>query len=325
MRHIQTPSFPRAGLWLAAIFTVVLTACSSPMPKDTRTDSGPPAGSRPNLDAVPDAVPKAEPAIAGGPNRQYVANGVTYMPDTSNRPYQQRGLASWYGEKYHGNRTSSGEVYDMYAMTAAHTTLPLPSYARVTHLGNGKSVVVRVNDRGPFAGGRIIDLSYAAAHKLGMISAGQAEVLVERVFAADTPVSPFPSSAASAPVATPSAAPSTPPPPSAAPTPSNTAKPPVTTTAPPLSTERPRNIAPPTGKGMMLQAGAFSTSENAQKMADQIRTALPALADRTAVELASVKGKTLYRVVVGAFYSDAERSAAAAQIQKVTGSTPANR
>ncbi|MGL4575941.1 MAG: septal ring lytic transglycosylase RlpA family protein [Burkholderiaceae bacterium] len=315
MRNNQTPNVRRAGLWLTAVFTLLLAACSSPMPKDTRdtrTDSGPPAGSRPDLDAIPDAVPKAEPIIASGPNRQYVANGVTYMPDISNRPYQQRGLASWYGEKYHGNRTSNGEVYDMYAMTAAHTTLPLPSYARVTHLGNGKSVVVRVNDRGPFAGGRIIDLSYAAAHRLGMITAGQAEVMVERVFAADAPVSPFPSSAATAPVATPRAAPSTPPPPSAA-------------AAPPLSTERPRNIAPPTGKGMMLQAGSFSTSENAQKMANQIRTALPALADRIGVEMALVKGKTLFRVMVGAFNSDAERSSAASQIQKVTGSLPANR
>jgi rare lipoprotein A len=252
------------------------------------------------------------------------------LPDISNRPFQQRGAASWYGEKFQGNRTASGEVYDMYAMTAAHTTLPLPSYARVTHLGNGKSVVVRVNDRGPFAGGRIIDLSYAAAHKLGMISAGQAEVLVERVFAADAPVSPFPSQAASAPVATPSAAPSTatassvPAAPSVSAAP---AKPPAAAagSAPPLSTERPRNIAPPTGKGLMLQAGAFSTSENAQKMADQIRAALPALANRIGVEMALVKGKTLFRVMVGAFNSDAERSSAAAQIQKVTGSAPANR
>jgi rare lipoprotein A len=309
------------------MFTLLLAACSTPMPKDTRADSGPPAGSRPDLNAIPDAVPKAEPIVPTGPNRQYVANGVTYLPDISNRPYQQRGLASWYGEKYHGNRTSSGEVYDMYAMTAAHTTLPLPSYARVTHLGNGKSVVVRVNDRGPFAGGRIIDLSYAAAHKLGMISAGQAEVLVERVFAADAPVSPFPAAATSAPVATPGAAPSAPSAPSAPAAPSASAapaKPPVAS-APPLSTERPRNIAPPTGKGMMLQAGAFSSSENAQKMADQIRTALPALADRVGVEMAQVKGKTLFRVMVGAFNSDAERSSAAAQIQKVTGSLPAAR
>jgi rare lipoprotein A len=328
MRNLPTPF---CGSLAVIILASLLSACSTPMPKDTRTDSGPAAGSRPDLDAIADAVPKAETIIAGGPNRQYVAAGVTYLPDTSNRPYQQRGLASWYGEKYHGNRTASGEVYDMYAMTAAHTTLPLPSYARVTHLGNGKSVVVRVNDRGPFAGGRIIDLSYAAAHKLGMISAGQAEVLVERVFAADAPVAPFPAASAAAPVA--SAAPVTGgtaaqamiPAVPAAPAPAAQAPKPAPGAVPPLSTERPRNIAPPTGKGLMLQAGAFSTSDNAQKMANQIRAALTDLAGRVGVEMALIKGKTLFRVVVGSFNSDAERSSAAAQIQKVTGSAPANR
>jgi rare lipoprotein A len=100
---------------------------------------------------------------------------------TSLQPFRQRGMASWYGKRYHGQKTSSGEVYDMYAMTAAHPTLPIPSYARVTNLANGRSVVVRINDRGPFRGTRIIDVSYVAAHKLGFIQAGQAQVDVEAV------------------------------------------------------------------------------------------------------------------------------------------------
>jgi rare lipoprotein A len=98
---------------------------------------------------------------------------------TSLAPYKARGIATWYGRRYHGKQTASGERYDMYAMTAAHTTLPIPSYARVTNLANGKSVVVRINDRGPFVDGRIIDLSYTAAHKLGVLAGGNARVEVE--------------------------------------------------------------------------------------------------------------------------------------------------
>jgi rare lipoprotein A len=130
--------------------------------KDDGPDANPPA----NLDQVPDAVPKLEP-YASGANRPYVVFGQRYVPDTSGQPYKKRGTASWYGKKFHGNSTSIGEAYDMYSMTAAHTTLPLPSYARVTSLVNGKTVVVRVNDRGPFHSDRIMDLSYVAAYKLG--------------------------------------------------------------------------------------------------------------------------------------------------------------
>ena len=107
--------------------------------------------------------------------------GKSFTPMTALQPFRQRGVASWYGKRYHGQKTSSGEVYDMYAMTAAHPTLPIPSYARVTHAGNGKSVVVRINDRGPFHAGRVIDLSYVAAYKLGFVQAGSAEVVVESI------------------------------------------------------------------------------------------------------------------------------------------------
>ncbi|MBI3223203.1 MAG: septal ring lytic transglycosylase RlpA family protein [Nitrosomonadales bacterium] len=133
-----------------------------------------------NIDDTPDAVPVSEP-LHRYANRPYVALGNTYTPLSKPGNFKERGIASWYGKKFHGQRTSSGEVYDMYAMTAAHPTLPIPSYARVTNLANQKSVVVRVNDRGPFLHERVMDLSYTAAHKLGIIGNGSAEVEIESI------------------------------------------------------------------------------------------------------------------------------------------------
>ena len=133
-----------------------------------------------NLDATPDAVPRAEP-LHRYANRQYVALDKTYTPMEKPGSYKEHGIASWYGKKFHGQRTASGETYDMYGMTAAHPTLPIPSYARVTNMSNNKSVVVRINDRGPFLHDRIMDLSYTAALKLGMIGNGSSEVEVESI------------------------------------------------------------------------------------------------------------------------------------------------
>ena len=133
-----------------------------------------------NLNEIPDAVPRNEP-LHRYANRPYVALGETYTPLTRIGDYKKRGVASWYGKKFHGQRTSSGEVYDMYAMTAAHPVLPLPSYVKVTNISNNKSVIVRVNDRGPFMHNRLIDLSYVAAHKLGIVGAGSGEVEVESI------------------------------------------------------------------------------------------------------------------------------------------------
>ncbi len=143
-------------------------------------DDGPGAAPPGNLDRIADARPRSEPLNAGA-NSPYTALGRKYVPYQSLKPYRGRGLASWYGRKFHGKPTSSGERYDMYAMTAAHTILAIPSYARVTNLSNGRSVVVRVNDRGPFHPERIIDLSYTAAYKLGFVNAGSAQVEVEAI------------------------------------------------------------------------------------------------------------------------------------------------
>ena len=143
-------------------------------------DDGPGDQEPEGLLATPDAEPKVEPYSKRG-NRPYVVFGKTYTPFLDDRPFRQRGRGSWYGKKFHGQRTSSGEPYDMYKMTAAHPTLPIPSYARVTNVANGRQVIVRVNDRGPFHSSRIMDLSYTAALKLGYLQQGSAELEVERL------------------------------------------------------------------------------------------------------------------------------------------------
>ena len=143
-------------------------------------DDGPGDNPPPNLLQTPDAEPKIEP-VAKSTSRSYTVLGRTYTPINDDRPFKQRGIGSWYGKKFHGQRTASGERYDMYKMTAAHPTLPIPSYARVTSLDSGKSVIVRINDRGPFHASRITDLSYTAALKLGLLGKGSHEVEVERL------------------------------------------------------------------------------------------------------------------------------------------------
>lgn len=172
----------------------------TPRPGAYYQDDGPGANPPNNLEAIPDATPRVEP-LHRFANRPYTVFGHDYVPATSLRSYRERGLASWYGRKFHAQKTATGEPYDMYAMTAAHPTLPLPSYARVTSLANGRSVVVRVNDRGPFHPGRIIDLSYAAAYRLGIAQKGSGEVEVESILpdAASPPLAvPLPPVAAEA-------------------------------------------------------------------------------------------------------------------------------
>ncbi|HEX5539051.1 MAG TPA: septal ring lytic transglycosylase RlpA family protein, partial [Methylophilaceae bacterium] len=158
------------------------TSKQAPAPKSGGyyLDDGPGDNPPPNIDSIPDAVPHAEPLLPRA-NLPYSALGKRYTPDTEYKPYKERGIASWYGKRYHGQKTSSGEVYDMYGMSAAHPTLPLPSYARVTNPANGRSVIVRINDRGPFHDNRLIDLSYAAAYKLRLLDSGSGEVIVEAI------------------------------------------------------------------------------------------------------------------------------------------------
>jgi rare lipoprotein A len=171
-----------------ALALILVAGCSSTpekRPGGYYKDDGP--GDTAKLASIPDAVPRAEP-LHRWANRPYEAMGRKYVPLTRVGVYTQRGTASWYGKRFHGNSTSSGEKYDMYKMTAAHPILPIPSYVRVTNVVNRRSVVVRVNDRGPFHAGRAIDLSYAAAYKLGYIAQGSAEVQIEQIVPSGAPL-----------------------------------------------------------------------------------------------------------------------------------------
>jgi rare lipoprotein A len=171
---------PRRSAWaVLAAAALVLAGCSSGPPRTPARD-GPEANPPAHLDRVPDAEPRLEPLRVGGPNKPYEVLGERYVPMTADQPWRESGLASWYGRKFHGRPTSLGETYDMYAMTAAHKTLPLPSYARIRNPANGREIVVRINDRGPFHSDRIVDLSYTAALKLGVLG-GVAPVVLERI------------------------------------------------------------------------------------------------------------------------------------------------
>lgn len=263
-----------------------------PRPGGFYLDDGPgdTAPDAQTLAAIPDAVPRDEP-LHRFANRPYSALGLNFVPLTEHRPFRQRGRASWYGRKFHGQKTSSGEPYDMYGMTAAHATLPIPSYARVTHLASGRSVVVRVNDRGPFKPGRVIDLSWTAAAKLGYVNDGSAEVEVEAVFAPGSAGDLLARRAAGQPeIARPAPGPAV----SAAP-------------ADDLIAALAADDAPTDGH--WLQLGAFSTLDNAQALSRRIAAALGELADRISV---SSDGDR-HRVRAGPFGSrDAAQDAARA-------------
>jgi rare lipoprotein A len=238
-------------------------------------DDGPGSGPPPDLSRVPDAQPRPEP-LHRAANSPYVVFGREYVPERNLRPFRQRGVASWYGRRFHGSRTSSGEPYDMYAMTAAHPTLPIPSYARVTNVANGRSVVVRINDRGPFLHGRIIDLSYAAAWKLGYVAQGSALVDVEAIVPGDTPA--------------------------AAPRPE---------LPPPAADTVEVPVAAESG-GVYVQLGAFSAPENAESLRARLALELARL-DRT-IEIHRRDG--LYRLHVGPYRTREEANAVADEIRR---------
>ena len=244
-------------------------------------DDGPGANPPDNLDAIPDALPRLEP-LHRFANRPYTVFGRDYVPATTLTRYRERGLASWYGRKFHAQKTAIGEPYDMYAMTAAHPTLPLPSYARVTNLANGRSVVVRVNDRGPFHPGRIIDLSYAAAYRLGIAQKGSGEVEVESILPGAAPpvlAGPLPPVAA--------------------------------------SESRPA-VALPIGReagGYVAQLGAFANYANAQEFVTRLANQTGTLG----VEPKVRQDSALFRVYVGPYSTREEARRAADRLRDASG------
>lgn len=317
------------------VVVVVLTACSGGRGKGGYyKDDGPHANPPANLDKVPDAVPKIEP-LARGPNKPYSVFGRQYVPDTSGKPYRVRGLASWYGRKFHGNTTSNGERYDMYAMTAAHPTLPIPSYVRVTRVSTGKAVVLRINDRGPFHSDRIIDLSYVAAYKLGILGPGSGEVIVERIMPDEIRnwnANLAQSSTAPPPAATQAAAPAAPtsgenamaqP---VAPTPASPVARPLpdamtataTTSATTTSASPSSSVA---GAGAVyLQMGAFGDPANARSLADKLSQQATSINAQVSVDQ---HVNELYRVRVGPFASREAALKAAEPLREATGIAPA--
>ena len=247
----------------ALLCAALLAACGSATKRGGYyQDDGPPAPA--DRAEAADAVPRVEP-LNPRANRPYTALGRSYTPLTADVPFRQKGSASWYGRQFHGNRTASGEIYDMFAMTAAHPTLPIPSYVRVTSASNGRSVIVRVNDRGPFKDDRIIDLSYGAATRLGIVGAGTGEVEVERLTSAQIASGEWrrPGATAGPGGAAPSAAAGA------------TAADPVGAQAslptPPLASTL---VASPGASRWSVQVGAFSQRATAEDVAARVATVL---------------------------------------------------
>lgn len=255
------------------MIVLLIAGCGGSPMKD-----GPPPGS-PYLGHVPDAVPKTERRSRYGNPESYVVHGRRYYTMRSSRDYVERGIASWYGRKFHGRRTSSGEKFDMYAMTAAHRSLPLPAYVLVTNLENGRQAVVRVNDRGPFHHNRLIDLSYAAATKLDIVGSGTGFVEVRAVGPGTRPrpaarAATRPASAAPAP-------------------PASSSEPAQSTNGVPAS---PPAQPTPTTVRLYLQAGAFSEPVNAERLSDRLRTVAGKL---VYVSPIIVDGTAIHRVRIG--------------------------
>jgi rare lipoprotein A len=336
---MQTLRRARPAVAAALALAVVLLAAGCASVSRPGRD-GPMANPPPDLAATPDAEPRVEPLRTGGPNKPYTINGRHYVPQARDAPLVEQGLASWYGRAFHGRPTASGEIYDMHAMTAAHPTMALPSYARVRNPANGREIIVRVNDRGPFVPGRVIDLSYTAALRLGVLR-GVAPVEVERLThdairsgawrrdaAGDTRLAAAPAAggapatstpadatdvvaadaagATSHPVAPPAAVESTELPAAAAPpsiaTPASASAPPIAATP----------VAPPTATGWWVQLGAFRRRDGALDFQQRVAADL----DWLAPWLALSEERALHRLQAGPYASRAEAAGVAARVRE---------
>lgn len=271
-------------------------------------DDGPGNEIPDHLDDIPDAQPQLEP-LHRFANRPYEVLGKSYVPNTRLKPVRQRGIASWYGKKFHGQKTSIGETYDMFAMTAAHPTLALPSYVRVTNVGNGRSVVVRVNDRGPFHADRIIDLSYAAAHRLGYVNNGSTQVEVEAVLPTE-PTSPLYADARQAPLPAKSPAP---------PADHDDFEQLMTQLAVDgTAATKPADTVNGGSKGLFLQLGAFSNADNAESLRSHLARELDWLSEGIQIQ---VNGG-IHRVHLGPYSSRSDAERVAERIRLALGYKP---
>ncbi len=299
MRALGVTSLPR-GLFAALAMGLLLAGCaSSPKPGRDGPGANPPSG----LASLPDAEPRIDPIRPGGANKPYQALGRDYVPMTRDGPFAERGLASWYGRQFHGRRTASGETYDMYAMTAAHPTLPIPSYARVRNPANGREVIVRINDRGPFHAGRIVDLSYAAALRLDLLR-GVAPVELERLTFDEIRAGNWRRGEADA-TRVAAAAPT----PAPVPAPESV----VASVAPAVAAASPA----PT-RGFWVQLGAFRESGGAENFQRRVGAEVEWLAPL----LATFGNAALYRVQAGPYASRDDAQGAAARVREAIGLVP---
>ena len=271
-------------------------------------DDGPADDIPDNLDDIPDAEPKPEP-LHRFANKPYVVLGKSYVPNTSLKPYKAQGIASWYGKKFHGQKTSIGEPYDMFSMTAAHPTLAIPSYVRVSSSSSGKSVVVRVTDRGPFHADRVIDLSYAAAYKLGFINNGSGPVEVEAVLPGDLATITYaqvkPPSARTEPDEIESLAQKLA---------SEEAQQGVPLGSPPSASDAARAAQ----HGVFLQLGAFASADNAESLRSHLTRELDWLSEGIQINA----GGGIHRVHLGPYPSRSDAEKVAEKIRLALGYKP---
>lgn len=253
--HHRSPSAGTSafGTFCAILLAVLFSGCAVVSERD-----GPPAV-KPG--PTPDATVTQEPRSRYGNPESYEVFGQRYYTLKSSAGFRERGVASWYGKKFHGRRTSSGETYDMYQMTAAHKSLPLPTYVKVTNLENGRTATLKVNDRGPFHDNRVIDLSYAAAVKLGVAEKGTAFVEVEAISAHQVPKQP-----------------------------------PMVAGTPAAQAPRTPATQAPAAQNLFLQVGAFSERPNAERLSAEIGKVVP---NRVHVREFNAAGQPVYRVQVG--------------------------
>jgi len=308
-------------LAVAALVALIAACGTTPRKAGYYQDDGPPDRVPASIASIPDAVPRVEP-LHRATSKPYTALGRTYTPLTGDAPYRQRGMASWYGRQFHGNRTANGETYDMFAMTAAHPILPIPSYVRVTNVRSGRSVIVRVNDRGPFKHDRVIDLSYAAATKLGIAAAGTGEVEVERITMTQIANGNIrPSEGATPAIATVAAAAmaapqSTTAVPSAAVVPVDAAAATVAAAGEVAPVTTPTESSQ---RGWSVQLGAFAQEANAEALAGRA-AALLAFLDPDALNAGAPRVEReggVYRVLVGATADRGAAQALARELEKV--------